>query len=161
MDNRNQILEPGVIRVLMIDDDENDFFLTAHMLSRVEGHKYEFQWVPNYRQGLEAMLGASYDICLLDYRLGPDSGLELMKAAFQMGCRRPVIIMTGQGETAVDIKAIRCGAMDYMTKGQTGTGVLDRTIRHAIANWSVLEKLRAAQSECASLSLKLQEAEER
>jgi len=161
LDSQDQDSKPDVIRILMIDDDESDFFLTCVMLSKVESQKYDFQWISNYREGLGAMLDGQYDVCLVDNHLGPDSGLELMKEAFQKGCRKPVIMMTGQGDYKIDVEAIRCGAMDYLTKGQTGTGVLERTIRHAMTHWRVLEKLKAKEEECARLEARLEDVENR
>jgi DNA-binding NtrC family response regulator len=161
MNSGNDNLQPDVIRVLMVDDDENDFFLTSLMLSKVETRRYEFQWASNYQEGLKAMVEGNYDVCLLDYRLGPDSGLDLLKESFNRGCRRPVILMTGQGDNAVDKEAIQRGAMDYLLKGHTGTGALQRTIRHAMTHWRVLEKLKVSEAERIELAAKLRDAENR
>ena len=69
--------QPDYIRVLLIDDDEDDVLLTKDLLSEIKGQHFEISWVGNATTGLEEMKRNYHDVCLLDYRLGerlPDSG---------------------------------------------------------------------------------------
>jgi FixJ family two-component response regulator len=64
-----------------------------------------------------AALGSrEYDLCLLDYRLGARTGLELLEELEGGNRSIPIIFLTGQGEYEVDLQAMRSGAADYLVK---------------------------------------------
>ncbi|MBV9462812.1 MAG: response regulator [Verrucomicrobiae bacterium] len=119
------------IRVLLIEDDEDDYILTRGYLEEATA-KHDLRWVPQYDRALEELADGDHDVCLLDYRLGGRSGLDLLKEALTLGCKAPVIILTGQGDYAVDLEAMKMGASDYLVKSEIGAPVLERTIRYAI-----------------------------
>ena len=54
--NRNSI------KVLLVEDDEDDYVLTSELLKDVVGTEYEITWAPNYASGLTAMLGNQHDV---------------------------------------------------------------------------------------------------
>lgn len=121
-----------VVRILFIDDDEDDFILTKDLLSEADGRLYSMQWVSNYDAGLQAISHNSHDICLLDYQLGSRTGLELLREAVAAGCKAPIIMLTGKDAHDVDIKAIKAGATDYLNKKELSGQLLERTIRYAL-----------------------------
>src|SRR5438270_24526 len=43
------------LRVLLVEDDEDDYFLTQDLLAEIPGCRFELEWVPTYEQGLEAV----------------------------------------------------------------------------------------------------------
>ncbi len=121
------------VKVLLIDDDEDDYILTRQWLAEVESRRYDLHWVDSYDHALEAIGRERYDICLLDYRLGQHSGLELLKELAEVDSRIPVILMTGAERMDVDIEGMRLGATDYLVKGQMTPDLLERAIRYAMA----------------------------
>jgi len=120
------------VRVLLIDDDQEDFLLTQDLLADLPGEEYRLDWVDTYDAGLLAVCAGEYDVYLLDYRLGVRTGLELLRQAQEEGCSAPVILLTGQGEYEIDRAAMQAGAADYLEKGQLDGTILDRAIRYAI-----------------------------
>jgi len=70
--------------------------------------------VGDYDAGLEAIQKDEHDVYLVDYRLGKDSGLELLRAAIGRGCQAPVILLTALGDHQVDSEAMKAGAADYL-----------------------------------------------
>jgi signal transduction histidine kinase len=152
------------IRVLLIEDDEDDYILVRDLLSEVPHVEYQVQWASNYDQGVKAMETPVHDACLLDYRLGERNGIDLLYDAMGKGCRVPIIFLTGQGNYDVDMEAMKAGAADFMAKGEISSAVLDRTIRYSIEQRRILETLRESESRCRLLSsalLSAQEAERR
>ncbi len=123
-----------IIKVLLIEDDEEDVFITRKLLSRIEGTAYALDSVSTYEAGLEAILKDKHDICLLDYRLGARNGLEFLTEAVEKSCKTPMILLTGAGDREVDLKAAKAGASDYMVKGEITTPILERSIRYATEN---------------------------
>lgn len=107
--------------------------MTRQWLAEVESRRYDLHWVDSYDHALEAIGRDRYDICLLDYRLGQHSGLELLKELAEVDSRIPVILMTGAERMDVDIEGMRLGATDYLVKGQMTPDLLERAIRYAMA----------------------------
>ncbi len=120
------------IRILLVDDDEDDYFLTREVLSEIEDQRFDLEWMATYDAAREAILGNKHDVCLVDYHLGAHNGLELIREVLGNGCRTPLILLTGQGDREVDIEAMNLGAADYLVKGRIDVAVLERSIRYAI-----------------------------
>jgi signal transduction histidine kinase/HPt (histidine-containing phosphotransfer) domain-containing protein/BarA-like signal transduction histidine kinase len=125
-------MKSETIKVLLIEDDEDDYILTRELLSEVKGGKYELEWAPSYEEGLKVAGQREHHVCLVDYRLGERSGVELIREAREFGVTTPMILLTGQGNHDVDVEAIEAGATDYLVKNETPAGRLERTIRYAV-----------------------------
>jgi two-component system cell cycle sensor histidine kinase/response regulator CckA len=130
------------VKVLLVDDDEDDFVITRDLISKISGHRYQLDWINNYEDALAAVQRREHDICLLDYRLGPNTGLDLLRESQSFSLRPPMILLTGQGDQAIDIEAMKAGAADYLVKGQLTPDQLDRAIRYAIERKRAEERLR-------------------
>lgn len=135
-------MEISTVRVLLIDDDEDDYILTRDLLSESQGIRFELEWIETGDIGLEAMCQNQHDIYLLDYRLGEYNGLELLRKAVAKGCRVPIILLTGQGDREIDIEAMKAGAADYLDKSQIRAPLLERSIRYAIERKRSEQKIR-------------------
>lgn len=118
--------------VLLIEDDEEDYILLKKVLSKVSHARYVVKWEQYFAQGLLHMLEQDHDICLVDYRLGADSGIDLLRAARRQGYNRPIIVLTGASGGDIDIQALQAGADDYITKELLQGDLLHRLIRYAI-----------------------------
>ncbi|HLA30381.1 MAG TPA: EAL domain-containing protein [Pseudomonas sp.] len=119
-------------KLLLIDDDEDDFIIIRDLLRQNPGIDLELDWCGGFQQGLAIVLRQEHDLYLVDYRLGADSGLELIDNALQQGVSKPIILLTGQGDARLDASAIELGAADYLVKGQFDGRQLLRSIRYAI-----------------------------
>ncbi len=122
----------ATIRVLLVDDDEDDAVLTRAMLREARDPRFDVDWVPFYDEALARMLRHAYQAYVVDYRLGARSGLELMLEAQVGGCSEPIILLTRQGTRHVDDEAMRAGAADYLVKDELTPPLLQRAIRHAV-----------------------------
>jgi diguanylate cyclase (GGDEF)-like protein len=127
-------MDGGRLRILVVDDDEDDFVMTRDLLSEIGGRTIETDWASTYSDGLRSLCANSHDVYLLDYRLGEKNGVELLKEAVAEGCCKPVILLTGQGDRELDLQAMEAGASDYLVKGQIDASLLERSIRYAIGH---------------------------
>src|SRR5918992_215576 len=93
--------------------------------------RIELEWLTDYDDALKAIERQEHDVCLLEYRLGEHSGLELLREALERGHKGPIILLTGQGDREVDLEAMQAGAADYLVKGQIDAPLLERSIRYA------------------------------
>jgi two-component system, sporulation sensor kinase E len=93
------------LRILLVEDDEDDFVLTKSMLS-VPGHtRFKLDWEQSYGPALRAVREARHDLYLVDYRLGEHTGLDLVREAWETDPPAPVIMLTGQDDYEVDRQA--------------------------------------------------------
>ena len=104
------------LRVLLVDDDEDDFVLTRELLGDIPGGQFVLDHAPTYEAGLEAVCAGGHDVYLLDYLLGARTGIDLLTEAHGRGCRAPVILLTGNQDRRDVIAGLESGADDYITK---------------------------------------------
>mgnify|MGYP000041150082 FL=1 len=135
-------MKEKTLRVLLVEDDEEDFLIARDLFEEIQHHRYELDWIEFYDEAIEEIERQRHDIYLLDYHLGARDGLELLVEAISRGCRRPMIMLTGQGGRQVDLEAMRAGAYDYLVKGQITPQVLERSIRYAIEHAKSTDALR-------------------
>lgn len=134
------------LRVLLVEDDEDDYILIQGMLSRISSSKFDLEWVATYESALPALDFGRYDICLLDYHLGKRNGVELLKAIKASYSKIPVLIITARNDDRLDEEAIRSGAEDFLLKGSLTADMLERSIRYAISRKASEEALRESEA---------------
>src|SRR5438093_8012541 len=120
------------LRVLLIEDDPDDYSMTRRLLSKIKTAEFDLEWAQTFEEGLAAMQRKEHDVYLIDYRLGRRDGLDLLQAAMASGCTAPAIMLTGQGGYEVDAKAMELGAADYLAKDDLDAALLERAIRYSI-----------------------------
>jgi signal transduction histidine kinase/HPt (histidine-containing phosphotransfer) domain-containing protein len=125
-------MKSETIKVLLIEDDEDDYILTRELLSEVKGGMYALEWAPSYEDGLKIAGRREHHVCLVDYHLGERTGVQLIREARECGLTTPMILLTGHGNHDVDVEAMEAGATDYLVKNETPAGRLERTIRYAV-----------------------------
>ncbi len=136
-------MDERILKVLVIDDDEDDYILTKMMLERGLAEGVEVSWAASADKARPELESNSVDVALIDYRLGAEDGLALLEEAVQVGFAGPVIMLTGQGDDAVDRRAMTAGASDYLVKGQFDQVQLIRTVLYAVTQ-KELERSRLA-----------------
>lgn len=134
------------IRVLLVEDDEEDYLLTRKLLKDSGRPAFDVKWVRGYDAALEE-LRTPYNVCLVDYRLGPHSGLTLIERAIEAGFCGPIILLTGQGNRAVDVEAMKAGAADYLVKDQITPQLMERVIRHSIERKGAEQAVRRSEGQ--------------
>lgn len=120
------------VRILLVDDDRDDYFLTKDLLEEIPNGRYQLDWASTYNEGIDAICRNEHDVFVLDYRLGDKTGLDLLKEARCRGCLGPVILLTGQINGGVDHAAMEAGAADFLEKGRIDATLLERSIRYAL-----------------------------
>lgn len=152
------------IRVLLVEDDEDDYLLARDLFAEMHG-AYTLDWVADDQSALEVMRRGQHDVYLLDYRLGRRTGLDLLREASALGFARPTILLTGQGEREIDLEAAEAGASDYLEKARLDATLLERAIRYARDRWRhrlELERRVAERTiELQRANAALRESEER
>jgi len=161
-------MKTEAIKVLIVDDDEDEYILIEDLLSEIKSVKYDLSWAPDYDSALDKIESGDYDVYLFDYLLGEKNGIELLREVIDNGLKAPVIMLTGAGRHEVDIEAMDAGAADfldksqigqfhsvlrkemgssdgYQVKGKIGMPLLERSIRYAIERFKAYEAVRESE----------------
>lgn len=129
------------LKVLIIDDDEDDYFITSQYLEEIESFNVSCDWCYNIKDALQKLVAGDYDLYFLDYRLGARTGLDLLKDAKQNGASRPVVLLTGKGTMEIDKQAVENGAYDYLIKSELNSEKLERCLRYAMERYKSFKLL--------------------
>ena len=108
------IFENGGGRELLIVDDDRPFL--ERLARAMEGRGFVVTTAETVAQGLAAVEKAPPAYAVVDMRLGDGNGIEVISA---LKARRPSargIILTGYGNIATAVTAVKFGAVDYLAK---------------------------------------------
>ncbi|MEW9796562.1 response regulator [Alteromonas sp. CYL-A6] len=122
----------NIIRVLLVEDDEDDYLLTSDYLSRFDNPTFQVSWVTNSADALDSLQRRRFDLCLLDYMLGAENAIDVLGMLKSNQITLPVIILTGHSDPHADEEVMRAGAADYLQKSEIETPRFMRTIRYAM-----------------------------
>jgi two-component system copper resistance phosphate regulon response regulator CusR len=101
------------MKILLVEDDAD---LAAAVAEALEDACYAVDTAPGGAQADELMTVYDYDLVVLDWKIPPPSGLELLEAWRQRGIEVPVLMLTGRGGLEDRISGLDTGADDYLTK---------------------------------------------
>ncbi len=139
------------LKILVIDDDEDDFFIICDYLKGFTTYDLTIDWCHNFDEGYNKILERNYSIYLIDYRLSIRTGLDLINKAVKAGCDDPMILLTGKGNSEIDMGAMKAGAIDYLVKNELSTEKLERTIRYAIERTTSIKLIREKERRFRSI----------
>jgi len=137
----------NTFQILLIDDDEDDYINMRDLFREISGREYKITWASSYQSGLQALREQVFDVCLLDYRLGEHTGIELLNEVHQTHSTCPIIILTGFGDFDIDVKAMQMGAAEYLVKDQLTAPLLERTVRYSMKHALDMAELRESKSQ--------------
>lgn len=120
------------IRVLLIDDDEDDYLIIRNFISKIHDSPFKLEWVADIGKAADIIEQEVHDIYLVDYRLGEADGLELLSKFDLVQRPEPFIILTGAGDERVEKNAMRMGVADYLVKGRLDSEILSRVLHYAL-----------------------------
>ncbi|HEX2669860.1 MAG TPA: response regulator [Polyangiaceae bacterium] len=135
-----------LLRILLVEDDEEDFLLTGRLLRRNDRTAFEVTWVTTSTAALRELKNP-YDACLVDYRLGADTGVSFIQQAISQGFRGPLVLLTGRGDHDIDAEAMRAGAADYLVKDEMTGPLIERVLRHAVERKQAEAALRRTEEQ--------------
>jgi PAS domain S-box-containing protein len=134
------------IRVLLIDDDEMAFHLTRAIFDQIPRATFMLDATRSFAEGEAAIARAEHDVYLVDYLLGDESGIELVRRARAARNRAPMILLTGKGRYEVDVAAMEAGVSDYLEKAQVDPDRMERAIRYALERTRAEAALRDSEA---------------
>jgi PAS domain S-box-containing protein len=128
--NTNTRTKSRTYRVLIVEDDRAQAELVMDLL-KLTG-PFRCDWSENLCSLWNTLEKGEHDILLMDYRLPDGTGLEALGELRRHGYDLPVIMITGQGDERLAVKAMQLGAVDYLVKGTDYLLTLPSLIQKAV-----------------------------
>src|SRR6185312_17413538 len=145
------MLSQNQIKILIIDDDEDDFYIISGYLKEINGVDFIIDWCNIYSVAVEEIKSGAHDIYFVDYRLGNKTGLDLLKECIHFQSDRPIILLTGKGNKSIDIEAMKNGATDYVIKSELNNEKLERCIRYSLDRAASLKAVKESENKYHNL----------
>ena len=145
------MLKGNLIKIAIIDDDEDDYFIISNYINDIRDANLRVEWVNDYQTAVDKIKSEACDIYFIDYRLGNKTGLNLLQETIAMGCEDPIVILTGKGNREIDILAMQNGATDYLVKSELNTEKLERCIRYSLERATTLKELKERENKYRNL----------
>ncbi len=136
-------------RLLLVEDDEDDEFITTSLLNQAATMQFTVRCARTYDEALELSSTEPFDVCLVDYRLGSRTGLDLVRELRAGGRTLPAILLTGTNDYAVDLEATALGVSDYLVKDGLTADILERSLRYALHTAEAHSALRESEERYA------------
>ena len=100
-------------RILVVDDEADVTYSFQRVLAE---EPVEVEGVTSGSEGLKRLKKESYDLVLLDVRIGTEHGIEIFRQIRKEHPKQLVIVMTAHGTAQTAIEAMKLGAFDYILK---------------------------------------------
>lgn len=117
--------------ILLIEDNPSDAALVEIALQRETSHRFRVQHAQTLAEGLADLGKFHYDLVLLDLNLPDSTGAQTFERVLAQAPETPVVILTGQDDEELAIKAVSRGVQDYLVKGAS-SDTLCRAFRYAV-----------------------------
>lgn len=100
-------------RLLIVDDDEA---FRIRLVRAMESRGYAVVQAASVAAGVMAAAGTPPEFAIVDLRLGDGSGLDVVAAIRKAAPAARVVVLTGYGNIATAVAAMKAGAIDYLPK---------------------------------------------
>lgn len=123
---------PDVIRVLLVDDDEEDYLIIKHLFASMKSIDSKLDWVSSSDEAIEKIGAATHDIYLIDYRIDGRTGLDVLQEVRAIERLEPFILLTGVGDLDIERESLQLAASDYLVKKNLTSESLARALYYAL-----------------------------
>lgn len=132
------------LSLVIIEDEDAHFSLMERTIT--EGLPNVI--IHHFRDGqvcLERLAEIAPDIIITDYLMPGMNGIEFLEALGQGDMEIPVIMITGQGDENIAVRAMKLGAWDYLVKSADFFTLLPSVVEKVIREWNLKESLRRSE----------------
>src|ERR1700686_4964612 len=141
---RGGTMNNGHTNVLLIEDNPGDADLVR--LRLIEGDSaVNVSSVNRLGDGLASMAKQPPSVVLLDLNLPDSHGSDTFRKVLEKAPGVPIVILSGQDDEALAMKALHQGVQDYLVKGDITSHHLDRVIGYAIERQALIRSLEMSR----------------
>jgi len=116
-----------LLKILLIDDNPADLNLLRRFFNKIPEITIELTTVVSSEEGFKQCNSVKHDIVFVDYLLGNENGVDVIKKFKEIGCKSEYILLTGYGSESVVTDALRAGASDHINKSNLSVHILEKT----------------------------------
>lgn len=122
-------------KILLVEDNPGDAGLFREMLSEASQLEFEIDVARDLTEAFAFMSQSAYDLIVLDLALPDSRGIETFGVVQERGLDIPILVLTGERDTALALRAVREGAQDYLIKGDISSTALARSVVYSIERY--------------------------
>ncbi len=160
MESLQQPVVRPTIRLLLIEDDEDDALLLRELLS-LSSVSFSIATATSMSKALECLAAGGIDLVLSDLSLPDSRGIHTFTSIHSAAPQMPVIVLSGMDDEDLAMQIVEKGAQDYLVKGRIDCPLLTRSIRYAIkrveAERALAEERRKSQENLALYNQQLRQ----
>ena len=149
--------EEEALRILIVDDDQEDAMILQRYLSNFREHTAETKHAQTVDAALQHLNSEHFDLVFLDNRLG--SGITAKEGLQDFDKQKvdvPVVIITGQGDEQIAVELMKMGAYDYIAKNNLTTEMLEKTAINAIQRHTLIDRQKQLEKSLRRVYLQQQ-----
>jgi diguanylate cyclase (GGDEF)-like protein len=120
------------LRILLVEDNPSDAALFGKKVRAAMGSLCQIQRASTLASAVSLVETEKFDIIVADLLLPDAHGLEAVLMLQRAGPAIPLLVLTGNDDDSVAVKAVQVGAQDFLVKDQTDGALLRRSIRYSI-----------------------------
>ncbi|MDQ5834565.1 MAG: EAL domain-containing protein [Actinomycetota bacterium] len=120
------------IRIALIEDSPEYALLVRHLLLEELGDSVVIDHCGSIEEAKTVLVDEDLGCILLDLSLPDATGLEALKAVRARAHQVPIVVLSGEENEDVALRAVQEGAQDYLVKRHADGHLLGRAIRYAI-----------------------------
>lgn len=139
VESTSELADTSMVRVLLVEDNPEYAGLLRDALRA--STDWTLTHVDRLGAAAERLQRDHFDVVLLDLSLPDSSVSNTFDSTRALAKDVPIIVLTGSGDEAAAVEAVRRGAQDYVVKGQATLGSLSRAIRYAIERERIRSQL--------------------
>jgi len=137
-------------RILVVEDNPGDFLLVEEFLMEAIAFPAT-RHARNFREAVQILESAVFDVILLDLSLPDKSGEALVAAMLKSAPLHPIIVLTGYTDIDFSIRSIALGIIDYIVKDDLNAAMLHKSIAYAIERKKNITELKESEKRYSDL----------
>jgi PAS domain S-box-containing protein len=141
----------NVINILLIEDSPVDAKLICHLLKKISPETYKVVLVTSLADAVAVLKDGEIDFVITDLTLPDADGLDTVNLIHNYMPSLPIIVLSGDEDEELAIRAMEEGAQDYLVKGSHHLELLSRSIRYATERKKVENKLRESEEKLQAI----------
>lgn len=136
--------KPKVVKVLVVDDDRDDYFTVSRMLRDTPDRIFRLEHIPCGESAIDEISARKHDVVLLDYFISDMTALELLDRMDRQ-LDLPVIVLTGKEPNGLVDEVLEAGAFEFLSKAEISPALLSNSIDFAIRHFAIEQRILARQ----------------
>ena len=120
------------IRILLVEDDEDDAFLLQRALTKAAPGQFAISRVGTLEAARRTLMTSPFHVVLSDLSLPDSRGFETFESIHEADPEVAIVVLTGNDDERLAVRALNEGAQDFLVKGKADGQSLVRSMRYAI-----------------------------